>query len=120
MGDRVLIEVSHVLRNQLRSSDTCIRYGGDEFVALLPGAGRELAESTIERLQGALGAHEISLRGKDVVSVGLSVGSATFPHDARDLDLLLSLADQAMYQDKLRRNREASAAILPFALRDQA
>ena len=61
IGDRVLIEFSQVLRNQLRRSDTCIRYGGDEFVALLPGAGSELAESTIKRLQEAVGEHEVVL-----------------------------------------------------------
>ena len=120
IGDRVLIEVSHVLRNQLRRSDTCIRYGGDEFVALLPGAGRELAESTIKRLQEAVGEHEVVLRRGEVLGVGLSVGSATFPQDGDDLDLLLSLADQAMYQDKIRRNREKSASILPFDLRGKA
>ncbi len=120
IGDRVLIEVSHILRNQLRRSDTCIRYGGDEFVALLPGAGSELAESTIQRLQEAVGEHGIGLRGGDALSVGLSVGSATFPHEAKELDLLLALADQAMYQDKVRRARERSAAILPFDQRGKA
>ena len=120
VGDRVLIEVSHVLRNQLRKSDTCIRYGGDEFVGLLPGAGRELAESTIKRLQEAVAEHKIVLRQGEVLNVGLSVGSATFPHDAKDLDLLLALADQAMYQDKLRRTRGTSASILPFDLRGKA
>ncbi len=120
VGDRVLIEVSHVLRNQLRRSDTCIRYGGDEFVGLLPGAGRELAESTVKRLREAVAAHEIVLRMGEVLRVSLSVGSATFPHDAEDLDLLLALADQAMYQDKLRRTPASSAAILPFDLRSKA
>ena len=120
IGDRVLIEVSHVLRNQLRRSDTCIRYGGDEFVALLPGAGSELAESTIKRLQEAVGGHQVVLRSGEVLGVGLSVGRATFPQDGKDLDLLLSLADQSMYRDKIRRNREKSAAILPFDLRGKA
>ena len=120
VGDRVLIEASNVIRNQLRSSDTCIRYGGDEFVGLLPGAGRELARSTVERLQEAVREHEIVLRHGEVLRVSLSLGSATFPHDARDLDLLLALADQAMYQDKLRRIPATSAAILPFDLRGKA
>ena len=120
IGDRVLIEVSHILRTQVRRSDTCIRYGGDEFVGLLPGAGRELAESTIKRLQEAVAAHEIVLRMGEVLRVSLSVGSATFPHDAKDLDLLLALADQAMYQDKLRLSPARSAAILPFDLRGEA
>ena len=120
VGDRVLIEASNVIRNQFRRSDTCIRYGGDEFVGLLPGAGRELARSTVKRLQEAVREHEIVLRHGDVLRVSLSVGSATFPHDARDLDLLLALADQAMYQDKLRRTPATSAAILPFDLRGKA
>ena len=52
--------------------------------------------------------------------MGLSVGSATFPQDGDDLDLLLSLAGQAMYQDKIRRNRDASVAILPLDLQAKA
>ena len=91
-----------------------IRYGGDEFVGLLPGAGRKLAESTIRQLQEAVAEHKIVLRQGEVLNVGLSVGSATFPHDAKDLDLLLAVADQAMYQDKLRRTRGTSAALFTF------
>ena len=67
-----------------------------------------------------MGEHKIVLRQGEVLNVGLSVGSATFPHDAEDLDLLLALADQAMYQDKLRRTRRTSASILPFDLRGNA
>ncbi len=122
IGDRVLIEVSHVLRTQLRKSDTCIRYGGDEFVGLLPGSGKELAEATMSRLRECIADHEILLKGRETLSVGLSVGSATFPEDARELDLLLALADQAMYQDKLRHSKDASlpASILPFDARGNA
>ena len=50
-----------------------------------------------------MGEHKIVLQRGEVLNVGLSVGSATFPHDAKDLDPLLALADQAMYQDKLQR-----------------
>ncbi len=122
IGDRVLIEVSHVLRTQLRKSDTCIRYGGDEFVGLLPGSGKELAEATMSRLRESIADHEILLKGRETLSVGLSVGSATFPEDAKELDLLLALADQAMYQDKLRHSKDASlpASILPFDARGNA
>ncbi len=118
IGDRVLIEIAHLLRTQLRSSDTCIRYGGDEFVGLLPGADTELANSTMQRLRETVEHHEILLKEGEIVNIGLSVGGAIFPRDAKDFDLLLTLADQAMYTDKLRHSKSASrGAVLPFEAR---
>ena len=121
VGDRVLIEIAHLLRTQLRSSDTCIRYGGDEFVGLLPGVDTELANSTMQRLRETVKHHEILLKEGEIVNIGLSVGGATFPRDTKDFNLLLTLADQAMYQDKLRHSKSASrGAVLPFEARGNA
>ena len=117
IGDRTLIEVSHVLRNQLRRSDTCIRYGGDEFVAILPGVAKDLSESSVVRIQQAVETHTILLEGGEALSVGISIGAATFPEDAGDLDSLLGRADQAMYANKMRRAGQAPSSILHFSRR---
>ena len=118
VGDQVLLEIAHLLRTQLRRSDTCIRYGGDEFVALLPGADAEISNSTMQRLRETVKHHEILLKKGEIVNIGLSVGGATFPWDAKDFDLLVTLADQAMYQDKLRHSKSTSrGAVLPFEAR---
>ncbi len=118
-GDRVLIEIAHILRNQMRKSDTCIRYGGDEFVGILPGVHQQLVQPTLDRIQEAVDGHQIVLEQRQTLRVGISVGSATYPEDGRDLELLLEIADQAMYRDKVTRGRRrAPADILPFDRRD--
>jgi diguanylate cyclase (GGDEF)-like protein len=102
VGDRLLVEVSHILRNQMRKSDTCVRYAGDEFVAVLSGANRLQAEDNIRRIQDSVDSHVLAVDSYSV-RVGISVGCATFPDDGRDTQTLIALADQHMYADKLRR-----------------
>ncbi|MGH9341926.1 MAG: sensor domain-containing diguanylate cyclase/phosphohydrolase [Acidobacteriota bacterium] len=117
VGDRMLIEIGHVLRNQLRKSDTCIRYGGDEFVGILPGVSKQLTEHTIARIQNAVDNHHLNLDDNTTVCVGISIGSATFPSDGQDLDTVMSVADRAMYHNKVSRHgeqRKEGAPVLPF------
>jgi len=118
VGDRMLIGIAQVLRNQMRKSDTCVRYAGDEFVAVLSGASRRQAEDNISRIQSAVDSFEFEVDGR-VVGVGISVGCATFPDDGHDSQVLIALADQSMYADKLgrtdRKVRSRPRQLLPFA-----
>jgi diguanylate cyclase (GGDEF)-like protein len=98
IGDRVLRTVATALRQKLRSQDFIGRYGGDEFVALLPNVTRETAIDRAEALVAALGGVNETL--PDDLQVGLSVGVATFPFDAQDYSTLVKIADQAMYLAK--------------------
>ena len=127
VGDRTLIEIAHVLRNQMRKSDTCVRYGGDEFVAMLPGVNRQLVQGTIERIHQAINGHDILLDEDRSVRVGISVGSATFPDDGSELESLITLADQQMYRSKIvfrrkakQKEKAASTSVLPFEKRRQS
>ena len=126
VGDRALIEIAHILRNQMRKSDTCVRYGGDEFVAMLPGVNRQLVQGSIERIHQAINGHDILLDEDRSVRVGISVGSATFPDDGSELESLITLADQQMYRSKIvfrRKAKETAAAstsVLPFEKRRQS
>lgn len=120
VGDRTLIEISHILRNQMRRSDTCIRYGGDEFVGILPGVDKAMVERTMSRVQEAVDSHRIILNERQSVRIGISLGAATFPTDGRDLEVLLAMADHAMYRNKVQRSRSRlSPNILPFDKREQ-
>ena len=99
-GDRALQEVARVLQQSTRSYDTCIRYGGDEFVILLPSCDRHEAEERCRGLQNAVAA--LSLRSQDGRDVPLrvSAGASVFPDDGDTYERLLMRADRRMYRNK--------------------
>jgi diguanylate cyclase (GGDEF)-like protein/putative nucleotidyltransferase with HDIG domain len=108
-GDEVLAEVARTLRMQMRQSDTFVRYGGDEFVGVLPGVSKEQAKETIGRIQAAIDRHRFEVREDQEISIGISVGAATYPEDGLETDALLKVADQAMYFNKFQRLKRASS-----------
>jgi diguanylate cyclase (GGDEF)-like protein/putative nucleotidyltransferase with HDIG domain len=101
-GDRALQEVARVLQQSTRSYDTCIRYGGDEFVVLLPSCGRHEAEDRCRELERAVAT--LSLRSPDGRNIPLrvSAGASVFPEDGDTYERLLVRADRRMYRNKAR------------------
>jgi diguanylate cyclase (GGDEF)-like protein/putative nucleotidyltransferase with HDIG domain len=119
VGDRMLTEIAQVLRNQTRRSDTIVRYAGDEFVAILAGTSKEQSRQTVERIQDSVDSFKMAVRNDQYVRVGISVGAASFPEDAQDLDALLNLADVEMYRNKTIRTAQGKGTgdVLPFEKR---
>ena len=116
VGDWVLVEFARTVKHQLRKTDTCLRYAGDEFIAVLPGVDKEGTVHTIRRIQEAVQSRTINVEGEQVARIGVSIGSATFPVDGRDPEDLLSVADRAMYENKLVRTRgRRTASVIPFS-----
>lgn len=98
-GDRVLRSVSEVIRRSIRLTDMAARYGGDEFVILLPETDPTGAYVLAEKLR--LGVLQIGIRVDDrLVRTSVSIGSVTFPDDGTTTDELLMSADAAMYESK--------------------
>jgi diguanylate cyclase (GGDEF)-like protein len=97
-GDRVLRQVGIALKRALRGHDLVGRYGGDEFVALLPGLTREIAFDRADQIIAAVCSVNAIL--SEDLHIGLSVGIASYPFDAQDYSTLVRLADQAMYLAK--------------------
>ena len=106
-GDRALQEVARVLQQSTRSYDTCIRYGGDEFVILLPSCDRREAEDRCGELQRAVAA--LSLRSPDGRDIPLrvSAGASVFPEDGDTYERLLVRADRRMYRNKAQSKKLA-------------
>jgi diguanylate cyclase (GGDEF)-like protein/putative nucleotidyltransferase with HDIG domain len=96
-GDAVLKEVATVLRSHLRQGDLVTRWGGDEFVLLLPGLDHIGAISLARRIGGTL----LSADGSAAIPV--SMGTASFPADGMTAGALLAAADHSMYADKRQR-----------------
>jgi diguanylate cyclase (GGDEF)-like protein len=94
-GDRVLKEVASLLKKTLKPENTSARYGGDEFVVLLPDADTKAAEELKKILYD-----EMLRNFKGEVS--FSIGVATFPEDGTDEEALFNAADRKMYEEKNR------------------
>ncbi len=99
-GDSALKTVAGVLLQQFRDSDVVCRYGGEEFVVIMPGANLSAAREKAENLCRAIRAIHIYHGGQDLGGVTLSVGVAGWPACTDDPDALLSLADRALYRAK--------------------
>ncbi len=99
-GDRALQEVAKVLQQTTRPYDTCVRYGGDEFVVLLSSSGAAEAEEQRRRVQEAVAA--ISLHADDgrEIPLQVSAGASVFPKDGETYERLLARADRRMYRNK--------------------
>jgi diguanylate cyclase (GGDEF)-like protein len=97
-GDAVLKRVASVLTSNLRSVDVVTRWGGDEFVLLMPGTDQVGAVSLARRIGG-------TLRGPEDAAgpISVSIGTASFPVDGTTADSLLGAADRSMYADKRQR-----------------
>ena len=94
-GDRLLVEVAQTLKRNLRAFDVVARYGGDEFVFLLPEAGDEAAELVLEKLMIALRG---AMRGRWPVT--FSIGAVTVDGPRTTLDRLIQQADKLVYAAK--------------------
>jgi diguanylate cyclase (GGDEF)-like protein/putative nucleotidyltransferase with HDIG domain len=102
-GDSALRKVARVLQRTARPYDTCIRYGGDEFVVLLAGCGHADAEVRRRQLQAAVGAITLESEDGRVIPLGVSAGASVFPEDGDTYERLLARADRRMYRDKAQR-----------------
>ncbi|WP_417688541.1 diguanylate cyclase domain-containing protein [Roseibium sp.] len=109
VGDQVLICVGNRLQQQIRSSDTLARVGGDEFIVLAAGTmDSEERQQFLRRLEVAL-AEPLNVAGHEI-GMTASIGAASFPSDAKTTDDLIRLADARMYASKKRRSSAARAS----------
>jgi diguanylate cyclase (GGDEF)-like protein len=97
IGDDALAAVGHVISANLRTSDFAGRYGGEEFLILLPDTDREGAAQAAEKLRAGVARIEVpGLERKVTASLGL----ACYPLDAGDAETLVRMADRALYAAK--------------------
>jgi diguanylate cyclase (GGDEF)-like protein len=105
VGDLALQHVSALLRSALRDIDSLARFGGEEFVVLMPGANLAEAESVAERLRNLLSATPMK-NDSYQVPLSISIGVAEWLSSEDDSSQLLLRADAALFQAKVQgRNR---------------
>ena len=99
VGSRLLIELGRVLKMNLRRSDYAFRYGGDEYVVILPATSAAGASVAAERLRRIIEQTDFLIDGERI-RLTLSTGIATFPDHAKTHHDILKMADEAMYCGK--------------------
>jgi diguanylate cyclase (GGDEF)-like protein len=97
IGSKLLAEIGYLIKAQLRLIDYAFRYGGDEFVVLLPQTGKEsslvVARRLLENMRESCFCKEENLN----LNVRASIGLATYPHDAKTPHDVIRQADEMMY-----------------------
>ena len=107
----MLAQVAATLDLGTRGEDIACRYGGEEFVVVMPGADARVAQRRAEELRAAIENAGITYAGRPVGPITVSVGVATFPAKGGDATTLRQAADQALYAAKRAgRNRVEVAA----------
>jgi len=109
-GNRLLKQTVQCIQKELRKSDIAARYGGDEFVALLPETSRAGAQATAERIRASIASTPLLAANKQV-QITASVGVACFPEHGNDFESVFRAADRAMYQSKLAGKNRVSIAV---------
>jgi diguanylate cyclase (GGDEF)-like protein len=98
-GSSLLRQVANAVQAELRATDVPARYGGDEFIVLLPETPPKGALDVAERIRRTIAARPLAIDGV-TIPVTVSVGIACYPEDGRTLDALAVRADRALYQAK--------------------
>lgn len=99
IGDRLVAELGRLIRNNMREGDVVTRYGGNEFVILLPKADVFAAQQAAERIRGKVAYTQLDVDGLQLI-ITISIGIVVYPDDATSAEDLLRKADSALSRAK--------------------
>ncbi len=116
-GDLVLKEIAQVLQSKSRKMDIACRYGGEEFLLILPNCPLDIAVQRAEQLRTAVRELALTHEGQRLGQITLSLGVACYPDHANSGEALVRITDSFLYQaKKAGRDRVASAEQVPTEL----
>ncbi|RQD64538.1 MAG: diguanylate cyclase [Desulfonatronovibrio sp. MSAO_Bac4] len=105
-GDMMLKQVVSIIKEGIRSSDLLIRYGGEEFLVLLPQVEPGMSEEVAEKIRARIEQYQFDIGDGKKIKKTISLGVAEFPHDANTMYKAIKFSDVALYEAKAKgRNR---------------
>jgi len=100
-GDRLLKELASIIQDSIRKTDIACRYGGEEFVVILPETKKTDAKIVAEKLVKKIAGHPFEFAEKQPLGcISVSMGLAAYPSDASDVEALIIIGDNALYAAK--------------------
>jgi diguanylate cyclase (GGDEF)-like protein len=116
-GDCILRDVAEIFRQEVRSEDIICRYGGEEFVIILPETSDAEAVERAETIRKCVSQMRVRFRGEALREVTVSIGVAIYPQSGATLEEMLRAADRALYTAKHEgRNRVILAGTMVAAI----
>jgi diguanylate cyclase (GGDEF)-like protein len=117
-GDKMLKEIGVVIKDQLREYDFLARYGGDEFIAVVPDTDSTDVLELVRRIEEAVRAFSLSVGEGETATVGVSIGAACYPIHGETFDQIITSADKAMYLTKSFHRKRADEALRNTAVEE--
>ncbi len=111
VGDRALVHTIDAIKSLVRDSDVLARFGGEEFILLLPYTARDGARSLCERILAVVQASKMKV-GDNSLTITLSAGSVTCETSKTNLDAMISRADELLYECKMNGRNQCRAATI--------
>ncbi|MFZ5814897.1 MAG: GGDEF domain-containing protein [Bacillota bacterium] len=100
VGDQAIAAVAHLFKANSGACGTACRFGGEEFVLMLPGSTRAEAAQVAEQIRRGVAAARVPLEGGGSLGLSISLGVAAYPEDASSIESLVKAADEAVYKAK--------------------
>lgn len=110
VGSETLKIVGERMTKVIRKNDVIVRYGGDEYIVLLPNTDKKTALIIAERIRAMIGRDPFYAFGNKKFSITVTLGVASYPEDAKTRDELIGRADKAMYEGKMSGRNKVVAA----------
>jgi diguanylate cyclase (GGDEF)-like protein len=108
-GDRVLTEFTKLLQSQAHRNEKVVRYGGEEFIILFPGASLKHALKRCEAIRASVAANTFHLRTRSSGQITTSIGVASFHESVGEASQIVAAADRALYWAKERGRNQVAA-----------